>query len=235
MSRGLPFSVVLHLLCLVAVFVFGDQVSRRQFDPPRTIRVRTVQLPKPPAAKIEQPPAEEPKPEPIQQPVVEPDQPPKQVPDIVPEEKEPEKPKEEPKPKPKDVVPDPEPAVETPADDTVAEEPAAPVVTGPSVAGTDVDFPFAWYLSRVQGQISRNWRPRQMGFRNDAVVSCIVHFVIGRGGTVSQVTLTESSGIGVFDREALRVVQTSRFPQLPPRYTHSSLGISVVFNLESGY
>ena len=231
MSRGLPYSIVLHLLCLVLVFVFGDQVSRREFKPPRTIRVRTVQLPRT-TPKVEQPPVELPREEPKPQPEPEPVLPPKEVPDPVPEPKEPEKPKEEPKPK----VTEPEPSPETTADETPDESPAPePVVTGPSVASTDVDFPFAWYLGRVQGQISRNWRPRQMGFRNDAVISCMVHFVIGRAGNVSQVTLTESSGIGVFDREALRVIQGSRFPQLPPRYTHSSLGISVLFNLESGY
>ena len=232
MSRGLPYSIVLHLLCLVLVFVFGDQVSRREFKPPRTIRVRTVQLPQP-KPKVQQIPVEPPREEPKPQPEPEPILPPKDVPDPVPEPKEPEKPKEE--PKPKVIEPEPEPSDETPAEDDVPDAPAEPVVSGPSVASTDVDFPFAWYLSRVQGQISRNWRPRQMGFRNDAVVSCMVHFAIGRAGNVSQVTLTESSGVGVFDREALRVIQRSRFPQLPPRYSHSSLGITVRFNLESGY
>ena len=100
--------------------------------------------------------------------------------------------------------------------------------------GTDSDFPFAWYLSRVEGLIARNWNPRQLGFGKRAVVSCAVHFNIARGGAVSQATLVASSGIGVFDRESLRAVQTTSLPPLPPQYGGSSLGVTFIFNLEPG-
>jgi TonB family protein len=102
------------------------------------------------------------------------------------------------------------------------------------VGDTDTDFPFAWYLTRVEGLIARNWSPRQIGFGKRAVVSCAIHFSVARNGTVSQVTLVRNSGVGVFDRESLRAVQTTKLPPLPPQFTGSSLGITFVFNLEPG-
>ena len=226
MSRGLPYSLAVHLLTLVLVLVFGNRVTHQPFEPPRTIRIRTVTLPQPQVQPQTQPPVEtEPAPA-RQQDIV---RPPKEVPDARPVEPEPQK-----KPEPEPVKPPPrEPEPEAVPDEAPAETaPAMPVVSGPSVSQTDVDFPFANYLLRVQGQIARSWNPRQAGFRDNSVVSCTVHFVIARSGAVSQVTLSSSSGIGVFDREALRVIQSARFPQLPLNYTYSSLGVSVVFNLE---
>ena len=55
-------------------------------------------------------------------------------------------------------------------------------MTGPAVSGTDSDFPFAWYLQAVESKVVANWKPRQLGFGDRAVVSCSVHFVINRAG-----------------------------------------------------
>jgi TonB family protein len=107
-------------------------------------------------------------------------------------------------------------------------------VGGSSVSGTDSDFPFAYYVQAVEGRIVANWHPRQLGFGDRAMVSCSVHFVIGRGGGVSQVRLVRNSGLGVFDREAVRAVQTSRLPPLPPQYRGGDLGVTFDFNLEPG-
>jgi TonB family protein len=79
-----------------------------------------------------------------------------------------------------------------------------------------------------------NWKPRQLGFGQKAVVSCSVHFVINRAGVVSQARLVRNSGLGVYDREALRAVQTTRLPPLPPQYRGSDLGVTFDFNLEPG-
>ena len=116
------------------------------------------------------------------------------------------------------------------ADAPAADAPSLPL--GASVQGTDADFPFAWYLSTVQGQITRNWQPRQLGFGKRARVTCAVHFVIGRNGAVGQISLVDASGISVYDREALRAVQATRLPPLPPQYGGSSLGVTFIFNLE---
>lgn len=227
MLRGLPYSLAVHTVVLVLIFLFGNHVSRRPMEPPRSINVKMVHLP-------QTQPVEQPTPDPvIQAPPpkqVEPDLPPKQVPEPKPEVKkpkpEPEKPKVEPK------QPDPEP--ETAPEETETAEVTRPVSLGPSVQGTDSDFPFAWYLARVEGLIARNWNPRQLGFGKRALVSCAVHFQVAKSGAVSQVTLASSSGTGVYDREALRAVQTTRLPPLPPQYSGSQLGVTFIFNLEPG-
>jgi protein TonB len=234
MSRGLPYSIIIHLLTLAAVVFLGNTVNRQEIRPPRSIRVHMVELPRAPQAKPEETPAET-LPEVVEPPVPKEtvvELPPKELPKAKPEpEKKPEV-KKEPEPEVKE-PPLEQPKVEAePLDDPGAAE--APVAAGPSVEGTDVDFPFAWYLARVQGQIARNWNPRQLGFRENTVVSCVVHFTINKSGTVSQVTLTQPSGVSVFDREALRVVQSSRIPPLPPGFSSSTLGVSMKFNLESG-
>jgi protein TonB len=236
MVRGLPYSILVHLMMLALVFFYGNAVHRKPINPPRSIKVRMVQLPAQPAPE---PVAAEVEPDPTPPaPKVEekaPELPPKAVPET--------KPEPEPKPVAKEPVKEKDPDPPRPREDTPPAEPSAnqesaaeptPVVSGPAVAGTDVDFPFAWYLSLVQGKIASNWHPKQLGFRSRTVVSCLVHFTINKNGSVSQVTLTRSSGVGVFDREALRVVQSSGIPPLPPGFTANSLGVSMEFNLESG-
>ncbi len=236
MSRGMPYSILVHVLGMALVLLFGNSVSRVQVQPPRAIRVKMVQLPTvPPQAK---PQVQEALPVvvPESRPEPEVELPPKELPKAKPVDKKPERPKPEPEDKPKvrqdELTPPAE--MEAPPVENSEQQVAIPEISGPSIKGTDVDFPFAWYLAQVQGQIARNWNPQQLGFRDKAVVSCVVHFTINRNGKVSQITLTQPSGIGVFDRGALRTVQMSRIPPLPPAFNDNSLGISLQFNLESG-
>jgi TonB family protein len=58
--------------------------------------------------------------------------------------------------------------------------------------------------------------------------------VVNRTGVVSQVRLVRNSGMGVYDREAVRAVQTSRLPPLPPQFRGNDLGITFDFKLEPG-
>ena len=224
MSRGLPYSLGVHALGLLLIFFLGSSVSRVPLETPHSIRVRLVELPR--VVQQESQP-EQAVPPPAQTP--EKELPPKELPE----------PKPETPPKLVDVKPEPAQTV-TPAEDVVEQpetaETAAAMPAGPTVSGTDVDFPFAYYLGLVEGQISRRWNPRQLGFRDKTVVSCVVHFNIARNGMISQINLTHSSGIDLFDREALRAVQATRkLPPLPSQYHASSLGISFVFNLEPGH
>lgn len=229
MSRGLPWSVVLHGVILVLVVMFGNRVDRQILQPPRTLNFRMVR-PEPEVVVTETTPEDPaPQPEPIR-PEPDPVLPPKEVP-----EKSPER---EPEPDPVPVrEPDPPAPESSPADDStpapdVAQPTAAPTLSGPSVAGTDTNFPFAWYLSQIEAKIARNWKPRQLGFAERSQISCAVHFVIARNGAVSQVTLVRNSGVGVYDREALRAVQTARLMPLPPQYGAATLGVTFTFNLE---
>lgn len=233
MSRGLPWSVLLHVIVLTLVVLHGNTVQRRVMEPPLLLRARLVSaalLDKPTAQVVAQPEPE------AAPPVVEPTPlPPKEVPKAKPEQKKP-----EPKPKPKEAVRKAEPKPPTEAaerSETAAardQGAAQPAASGPSIQGTDTNFPFAWYLANVEGQIARNWRPRQLGFGERSRVSCAVHFVIARNGAVSQVTLVQGSSVGVYDREALRAVQSTRLPPLPPQYGGSNLGVTFIFNLEPG-
>ena len=46
MSRGLPYSLAFHTLALLLVFRFVSSVSRAPLEPPKSIRVKMVHLPR---------------------------------------------------------------------------------------------------------------------------------------------------------------------------------------------
>jgi protein TonB len=241
MGRGLPASILFHVIVLGLLAAYGGHVPTPPLEPQRVLRVQIARLPEVVEPQVTQPAPEpeadpavptaepEPAPEPVRP---EPELPPKEVPEELQTEPEPEP---EPDRKP-EVVPEPPRTEPEPADPVTTEEdlPDAPAASGPAVSGTDVDFPFAWYLNRVEGIIARNWNPRQLGFREGSSRSAVVHFVVRRGGQVSQVELVRGSGVSLFDREALRAVQASRLPPLPAKFSHPALGVTFVFTLESG-
>jgi TonB family protein len=241
MGRALPVSILLHLLGLWLVAVYGGHVPQPPLEPQRVLRVQIARLPEVVEPQVTQPapepepspavPSAEPEPAPeTQRP--EPELPPKQVPE--PEVREPEpRPEPEPEPEPTPPVPEPEPEPADPLPEP-EEAPPTPPASGPAVRGTDVDFPFAWYLNRVEGIVARNWNPRQLGFRSGSQRRCVVHFRISRAGQITGATIVQSSGVRLFDREALRAVQAGRLPPLPAKFPHPALGVTFVFTLESG-
>lgn len=230
MSRGLPWSALLHALALTLVVLYGDAVQRRPVETPLLIRARLV-----PAAALAAPAAEA-----IAEPLPEAAPPPADPVPLQPKEV----PQDKPKPKPKPAETRPQAAERKPeakpdlkpdqATAGAAAQTGAAAASGPSVQGTDADFPFAWYIATIEGQINRNWRPQQLGFGATSRYSCVVHFVVARNGTISQVNLVDGSGVGVYDREALRAVQATRLPPLPPQYGAANLGVTFVFNLVQG-
>ncbi len=235
MTRAVPGSVLLHVIAFAALLLWGDRVTTQPAHMPNIIAVRLVDAArsKPLEAAPDVPP--EPAQAPPETPPVKPEvpRPPKEVPKEKPKEAAKEKPKEAPrpvaaKPAPKTGAPVSAPAV------PASQQGADAGVTGPAVSGTDSDFPFAYYLKAIESRVVANWQPRQLGFGDRALVSCSVHFVINRAGVVSQVKLVRNSGIGVYDREAVRAVQTTRLPPLPPQYRGTDLGVTFDFNLEPG-
>lgn len=237
MTRGMPYSVLVHALVLVLVVVYGNRVTRRPVEPMHAIPFRLIHT----VAAEQENPVEVPQPEiepetqsdpepPVETPPEQKvDLPPKEVPVKPPEEKKPEE-KPEVKPQHQETVV----ARETAPDSTVSADQSAPAAGGLRVQGTDSDFPFQWYLMQIQSMVDRNWKPRQLGFGKSSI-TCTVHFEVSRGGAISGVSLIASSGIGVYDREALRAVEASRLPPLPPRYSGSRLGVAINFNLEPDY
>jgi periplasmic protein TonB len=230
MLRTLPFSILFHLAVLGVLALWGGYVPPTPLEPQRILRVQIARLPAVQPDPVSETPEPEPEPEPLVEPVPQtkppdPVLPPKEVPKPI-------RPTQEDLP-----APIPEPVRQPPREqrsetESDAGQTASP--SGPSVSGTDVDFPFAWYLNRVEGIIARGWNPRQLGFRESASRSCVVHFMINRSGQVSQVTLVRGSGVSLFDREALRAVRSGRLPPLPPKFPHRALGVTFVFTLESG-
>ena len=228
MLRGLPISIIVHLLALAWLASWGGQVLQPPLKPQRVLRVQIARMPT--VEPAISPVVTEPEPAPVR-PTPEPPPvtlPPKEVPR---QEQRPE-PKPEPTP-PRPVAPPPQPQ-EQPLREIEPEPGPTLPASGPAVSGTDVDFPFAWYLNRVEGIIARNWNPRQLGFREGTSRTCVIHFMIDRTGQTSQVTLVNSSGVSLFDREALRAVKSGRVPPLPPKFPHRALGVTFVFTLESG-
>jgi TonB family protein len=236
-TRGLPISVALHGVFLVLFALFGNFVPQPHYDTGRVMRVRlappgagskgpalrpTTQPPTPAPPKVEatKPKAETPKTTAKAQP--NPNLPAKQVPRET---------KREPAPKAEAASPvGGGRGSHGPGTGTAI----AGTGSGPEVSGTDVDFPFAWYLERIQGIIASRWNPQELGFRAESQRRCVVHFFVDRRGQAQQVTLTQSSGVAVFDREAQRAVKESKLPPLPPQYEPAALGVSFVFTLDSG-
>ncbi len=236
MQRGIPASLALHALAFAGLLLYGSVAGRPQVAEPSVINVRLVEGPRgrAPAAAVT---VSEPTTTPVE-PVAKPDaaRPPKQLP------KEKPKPKDKPKPAVRsEGLPGPAPATGkvggtgSPGSTGVGRGGAAGVgMGGPGVSGTDRDFPFAYYLEAVKGRVIANWNPRQLGFGQRAEVSCSVHFVVNRAGLVTQVKLVRNSGVGVYDREAVRAVQTTRLPPLPPQFRGDDLGVTFDFRLEPG-
>jgi len=229
-TRTVPISILLHATFLALFALFASFVPQPRYEPQHIMRVRLAHAPEI-AARIAQPtrreitPAETPPPKETPRQVEPlPNLPPKQVP---------KENKRETKPTPKVTETTPSTIPKKAAADTPPGV-ATATAAGPAVSGTDVDFPFAWYLDRLQGIIASRWSPHQLGFREGSQRRCVVHFFVDRRGKPNQVVLTETSGVAVFDREALRAVKDAPLPPLPPQYTSAALGVSFVFTLEPG-
>ena len=94
---------------------------------------------------------------------------------------------------------------------------------------------FQYYLTLLEGRVSRNWNPKQLGFRQGSARTCVVHFHVEQDGRVTRETVTRSSGVPLFDREALQAVKrVGRFQPLPAGLATGALGVTFVFTLKSG-
>lgn len=88
-------------------------------------------------------------------------------------------------------------------------------------------FPFNDYLERMITLIGRRWQRPETG----SAPTATVYFAIDRNGRVRDVKVTESSGIGAFDRAAMRaVLETSQLPPLPSGYSGEWLGVHLAFH-----
>ncbi len=243
MNRALPASVFVHLIFLLIVVMFGAWVDRPTISPRRNIAVQMVTLPETqPEEPVETEEAVDPEPEPeppapVEPTPVEPE--PEVVPEIVPPE--PDDPAPDPEPEPQQVR-EPERPVDPPAEPVELGDDAedVPVEAAPdvsSVSGTDQEIPpqFQYYLTILQGKVSRQWQPKRLGMRTGSERWCAVHFFVERDGRITRETLVQGSGVSLFDKEALGAVRRAgRMPPLPAGIKGASLGVTFTFTLKTG-
>lgn len=140
----------------------------------------------------------------------------------------PDKPKPKPKPRPdkKKVVPTTQ--VEKTRTDPEAEATEeVPAETGDVTLDAE-DFPFAHYISRMRNKIAAKWRVPQGSQGADRF--CRIYFRVHRDGSVTHVTVEESSGLFMFDQSAQRaVVEAASMPPLPREYGDEYLGVHFSF------
>ncbi len=87
-------------------------------------------------------------------------------------------------------------------------------------------FPYQYYLDRVLAAIEQNWfKPA-----SPPGTRCRVRCRISRSGELKEAGLEESSGVGAFDRAALRAVYAAApFPPLPQGFGGSELILHLEF------
>lgn len=92
------------------------------------------------------------------------------------------------------------------------------------------NFPYTYYLQNLINRISGNWFTSLVDPGITGSFQTIVHFKIHKNGQVSDLKITESSGIRSLDMSALRAIQNSApFPPLPRAYEDEYLGINLIF------
>jgi protein TonB len=123
----------------------------------------------------------------------------------------------------------PGPAVELPSAGgagTPAEGAGSSLSFGTSVASFESDFPFTFYVDQMLTLIGANWLKPEATEGTVAVVA----FQIQRDGRITDVKLLEPSGVGVYDRAAVRAVYSANpLPPLPPEYAGDRLGVHLRF------
>lgn len=82
------------------------------------------------------------------------------------------------------------------------------------------------YLNILFAKIKSRW---DNPFQGAEEISCVIYFVIERGGQISDAAIEKSSGITAFDQSALRAVLSSNPPPLPVEYSGNQLGIHLEF------
>ena len=227
-SRFLGLAAAIHLVAALAGWIV-PRWTRTAPTPLEYVAVQVV-----PAARlgVERPVPPKPAPEPVR----ESPPPAKPVPEIA-------KPKVEAPPSPSPTAPPkPTPATTRPPSPTrtAAEKVEPPpevqgsargtvsgLALGASVAGLDnPDFTYGYYVDQMLSMIQSNWVRPIVGSGVEATIS----YRISRDGRVTDVSISQSSGMNSFDLAALRAVQASSpLPPLPRAFRDGWLGVHLIF------
>jgi TonB family protein len=104
----------------------------------------------------------------------------------------------------------------------------SPQGSGPMTLNVS-DFPFAWYLSRVQAKVTERWAGKAIPGQQPVAV-----FDINRDGQVSRLSIEKSSGNSYYDQAALRAItEANPFPPLPAEYAGQTLRVHLGFNFSA--
>jgi len=92
------------------------------------------------------------------------------------------------------------------------------------------NFPYMYYIMEIQSKIQSNWFQALVDPGASGNFHVDVYFRIFKDGSISKVEIKESSGLMTLDQSAVRaVMQSAKFPPLPPGYDEEYLGIYLRF------
>ncbi len=93
--------------------------------------------------------------------------------------------------------------------------------------GNSFGLRYAWYVAAMRNRISGNWLMNTVSPNIQTAPRTNMTFAINRDGSISDVQITQSSGIPEVDRSALRaVIASTPLPPLPRRTRLSGVAAS---------
>ena len=211
--RVIALSVALHVVILVVVpLVTKFFWKPRKFERPKTFQLVTAPIPPRPDRWV-----------PIQK-----EAPKQRVPiqEKLPEPKPVPSPK--PAPKTKEKTPQPKKEAARPIEENLDELASLlEELPAPAQVSAIGDFKYHWYLNNVQQKLERHWNPPSE-LKNMKV---IVAFTIFIDGSISEPSISRSSGNSTIDNLALRAVKLAApFGKLPPGFDGDRLDLNSTFN-----
>lgn len=94
----------------------------------------------------------------------------------------------------------------------------------------NANFNYPSYFLRAFSKIERNWTNP---VNANQPLSCKIHFLILRTGTIMEPTVKTSSGVEAYDRACMRALQMSTpLPPLPTDFQDDIIGITLEFPYE---
>ena len=104
---------------------------------------------------------------------------------------------------------------------------------GIAIGQQDFGQRFGWYVQAVRNRVSSNWLLSTISPSIINAPRVYVDFDINRDGSISNVHVTQSSGIPEVDRSALRaVLASSPLAPLPSDYSGNKVSVEFYFNLK---
>ena len=86
------------------------------------------------------------------------------------------------------------------------------------------DFCCPAYLQLLLERVGENWKRSQ-----PESGTATIRFTVRRDGTITDITVQKSSGIGVLDRASRSAVTAVRLPPLPAEYKFDRLTVNLQF------